>query len=108
MDVYVVEERPLAEERELHIGLSKDKNDKLVWEVTCSIPKYINALKKSGWIQISESRLKSDGTVQEARFRCYDAKPITFRNLNRQKRVLSEEHIEKLRTSLQKSRENKA
>ena len=48
----------------------------------------------------------SDGTVQGATFQSKDKKPISFRDLSkvREKRVLSEEHIAKLRAGLQKNK----
>ena len=104
MKTFKVLERPLAEERELHISLTLNENNEWVWEVDTNIPTYINALKKRGWEQTSEGILVSDGTVQCATFRSTDKKPISFRDLSkvREKRVLSEEHIAKLRAGLQK------
>ena len=54
MKTFKVLERPLAEERELHISLTLNENDEWVWEVDTNISKYINALKKRGWEQTSE------------------------------------------------------
>lgn len=106
MKTFKVAERPLAEERELHISLSLNDDNEWVWEVDTNIPKYINALKKRGWEQTSEGVLVSDGTVQYATFRTTDKKPISFRDLSkvREKRVLSEEHRAILRDNLQKNR----
>ena len=106
MKTFKVLERPLAEERELHISLTLNENDEWVWEVDTNISKYINAFKKRGWEQISEGVLVSDGTVQCATFRSADKKPISFRDLSkvREKRVLSEEHIAKLRAGLQRNK----
>ena len=100
MKTFKVTDRPLAEERELHISLTLNENDEWVWEVDTNISKYINALKKRGWEQTS------DGTVQCATFRSTDKKPISFRDLSkvREKRVMSEEHIAKLRAGLQKNK----
>ena len=105
MKTYKITDRPLAEERELHISLSLNENNKWVWEVDTNISKHINALKKRGWEQTSETVLESDGTVQYATFRSYDKKPISFRDLSkiREKRVLSEEHKAKLFASRNKS-----
>ena len=106
MKKYVIAERPLAEERELTINLHLNDNDEWIWEVDTNIPKYINMFKKRGWEQLSEGVLKSDGTVQSATFRSTDKKPISFRDLSkiREKRVLSEEHLAKLRAGLQKNK----
>ena len=106
MKIYKIAYRPLAEERELHISLSLNENDEWVWEVDTNIPKYINALKKRGWEQTSEGVLTTDGTVQSATFRSTDKKPISFRDLTkvREKRVMSEEHLAKLRAGLQKNK----
>ena len=106
MKTFKVTDRPLAEERELHISLSLNDNNEWVWEVDTNISKYINALKKRGWEQTSEGVLVSDGTVQCATFRSTDKKPISFRDLSkvREKRVMSEEHIAKLRAGLQKNK----
>ena len=106
MKTFKVTDRPLAEERELHISLTLNENDEWVWEVDTNISKYINALKKRGWEQISECILVSDGTVQCATFRSTDKKPISFRDLSkvREKRVMSEEHRAILRDNLQKNR----
>ena len=106
MKTFKVLERPLAEERELHISLTLNENDEWVWEVDTNISKYINAFKKRGWEQTSEGILVSDGTVQSATFRSTDKKPISFRDLSkvREKRVLSEEHRAILRDNLQKNR----
>ena len=106
MKTFKVLERPLAEERELHISLTLNENDEWVWEVDTNISKYINAFKKRGWEQTSEGVLVSDGTVQSATFRSTDKKPISFRDLSkvREKRVMSEEHIAILRDNLQKNR----
>ena len=106
MKTFKVAERPLAEERELHISLSLNEDNEWVWEVDTNIPKYINTLKKRGWEQTSEGVLVSDGTVQCATFRTTDKKPISFRDLSkvREKRVLSEDHIAKLRAGLQRSK----
>ena len=106
MKQFKVYERPLAEERELHISLTLNEKNEWVWEVDTNIPKYINALKKRGWEQISEGILVSDGTVQCATFRSTDKKPISFRDLSkvREKRVMSEEHRAILRDNLQKNR----
>ena len=106
MKQFKVYERPLAEERELHISLTLNEKNDWVWEVDTNIPKYINALKKRGWEQISEGILVSDGTVQCATFRSTDKKPISFRDLSkvREKRVISEEHRAILRDNLQKNR----
>ena len=106
MKTFKVAERPLAEERELHISLSLNDDNEWVWEVDTNIPKYINALKKRGWEQTSEGVLVSDGTVQYATFRTTDKKPISFIDLSkvREKRVLSEEHLAILRDNLQKNR----
>ena len=103
MKTYKLTERPLAEERELHISLSLNENNEWVWEVDTNISKYINALKKRGWEQTSEGILVSDGT---ATFRSIDKKPISFRDLSkvREKRVMSEEHRAILRDNLQKNR----
>lgn len=106
MKTFKVIDRPLAKERELHISLSLNDNDEWIWEVDTNIPKYINALKKRGWEQTSEGVLASDGTVQSATFRSTDKKPISFRDLTkvREKRVMSEEHLAKLRAGLQKNK----
>lgn len=106
MKIFKVTDRPLAEERELHISLSLNENNEWVWEVDTNISKYINALKKRGWEQTSEGVLASDGTVQCATFRSTDKKPISFRDLTkvREKRVMSEEQREILRKNLQKNR----
>ena len=108
MKTFKVIDRPLAKERELHISLSLNDNDEWIWEVDTNIPKYINALKKRGWEQTSEGVLASDGTVQSATFRSTDKKPISFRDLTkvREKRVMSEEHLAKLRAGLQKNKSN--
>ena len=106
MKTFKVTDRPLAEERELHISLSLNENNEWEWEVDTNISKYINALKKRGWEQTSEGVLASDGTVQCATFRSTDKKPISFRDLTkvREKRVMSEEQREILRKNLQKNR----
>ena len=106
MKTFKVLERPLAEERELHISLTLNENDEWVWEVDTNISKYINTFKKRGWEQTSEGVLVSDGTVQSATFRSTDKKPISFRDLSkvREKRVMSEEHRAILRDNLQKNR----
>ena len=106
MKTFKVLERPLAEERELHISLTLNENDEWVWEVDTNISKYINAFKKRGWEQTSEGVLFSDGTVQCATFRSTDKKPISFRDLSkvREKRVMSEEQRAILRDNLQKNR----
>ena len=106
MKTFKVLERPLAEERELHISLTLNENDEWVWEVDTNISKYINAFKKRGWEQTSEGVLASDGTVQCATFRSTDKKPISFRDLSkvREKRIMSEEHRAILRDNLQKNR----
>ena len=106
MKTFKVTDRPLAEERELHISLTLNENDEWVWEVDTNISKYINALKKRGWEQISEGILVSDGTVQCATFRSTDKKPISFRDLSkvREKRIMSEEQRAILRDNLQKNR----
>src|SRR5574344_1568048 len=108
MKKYIVTDRPLAEERELTINLHLNDNDEWVWEVDTNISKYINALKKRGWEQTSEGVLKADGTVQCATFRSMDKKPISFRDLTkvREKRVMSEEHLAKLRAGLRKNKTN--
>ena len=108
MKTFKVIDRPLAKERELHISLSLNDNDEWIWEVDTNIPKYINALKKRGWEQTSEGVLASDGTVQSATFRSTDKKPISFRDLTkvREKRVMSEEHLAKLRAGLQNNKSN--
>ena len=106
MKTFKVTDRPLAEERELHISMTLNEENEWVWEVDTNIPKYINALKKRGWEQTSEGILVSDGTVQSATFRSTDKKPISFRDLSkvREKRVMSEEHLAILRDNLQKNR----
>ena len=106
MKTFKVMDRPLAEERELHISLTLNENDEWVWEVDTNISKYINAFKKRGWEQTSESVLVSDGTVQCATFRSTDKKPISFRDLSkvREKRIMSEEQRAILRDNLQKNR----
>ena len=106
MKTFKVTDRPLAEERELHISLTLNENNEWVWEVDTNISKYINTLKKRGWEQTSEGVLVSDSTVQCATFRSTDKKPISFRDLTkvREKRVMSEEHIAKLRAGLQKNK----
>ena len=106
MKTFKVTDRPLAEERELHISLTLNENDEWVWEVDTNISKYINTLKKRGWEQTSEGVLASDGTVQCATFRSTDKKPISFRDLTkvREKRVMSEEQRAILRDNLQKNR----
>lgn len=106
MKRYIVTERPLPEEREMTINLHMNENNEWEWEVETNIVKYINAFKKRGWEQISEHTLKSDGTVQSATFRTTAKKPISFRDLAKigNKRIMSEEHIAKLREGLQKSK----
>ena len=106
MKTFKVTDRPLAEERELHISLTLNENDEWVWEVDTNISKYINAFKKRGWEQTSEGVLASDGTVQCATFRSTDKKPISFRDLSkvREKRIMSEEQRAILRDNLQKNR----
>ena len=106
MKTFKVLERPLAEERELHISLTLNENDEWVWEVDTNISKYINAFKKRGWEQTSEGVLASDGIVQCATFRSTDKKPISFRDLSkvREKRIMSEEQRAILRDNLQKNR----
>ena len=106
MKTFKVTDRPLAEERELHISLSRNEKKEWVWEVDTNISKYINALKKRGWEQTSEGVLASDGTVQCATFRSMDKKPSSFRDLTkvREKRVMAEEQREILRKNLQKNR----
>lgn len=108
MKTYELAERPLAEERELHISLTFDENDRWVWKVDTNIAKYINALKKRGWEQTSEGVLASDGTVQSATFRSTDKKPISFRDLTkiREKHVISEEHLAKLQAGSQRNKSN--
>ena len=106
MKTFKVTDRPLAEERELHISLTLNENNEWVWEVDTNIPKYINLFKKRGWEQMSECVMVSDGTVQGATFQSKDKKPISFRDLSkvRGKRVMSEEHRAILRDNLQKNR----
>ena len=106
MRTYKITERPLAEERELHISLTLNENNEWVWEVDTNISKYINAFKKRGWEQTSEGVLASDGTVQCATFKSTDKKPISFRDLSkvREKRIMSEEQRAILRDNLQKNR----
>ena len=106
MKTFKVTDRPLAEERELHISLTLNENNEWVWEVDTNISKYINAFKKRGWEQTSEGVLASDGTVQCATFRSTDKKPISFRDLSkvREKRIMSEEQRAILRDNLQKNR----
>ena len=106
MKQFKVYDRPLAEERELHISLTLNENNEWVWEVDTNISKYINAFKKRGWEQTSEGVLASDGTVQCATFRSTDKKPISFRDLSkvREKRIMSEEQRAILRDNLQKNR----
>ena len=106
MKTFKVTERPLADERELHISLTLNENNEWVWEVDTNISKYINAFKKRGWEQTSEGVLASDGTVQCATFRSTDKKPISFRDLSkvREKRIMSEEQRAILRDNLQKNR----
>lgn len=106
MKKYKTAYRPLAEERELHISLTLNENDEWVWEVDTNIPKYINLFKKRGWEQMSECVMVSDGTVQGATFQSKDKKPISFRDLTkvREKRVMSEAHLAKLRAGLQKNK----
>ena len=106
MKTFKVTDRPLAEERELHISLTLNENNEWIWEVDTNISKYINTLKKRGWEQTSEGVLASDGTVQCATFRSTDKKPISFRDLSkvREKRVMSEEQRAILRDNLQKNR----
>lgn len=106
MRKFLVIDRPLPEERELHINLALNNDDEWEWQVDTNIPKYINMFKKRGWEQLSEGVLKADGTVQCATFRSKDKKPISFRDLSkvREKRVMSEEHLAKLRAGLQKNK----
>ena len=106
MKIFKVTERPLAEERELHISLTLNENNEWIWEVDTNISKYINVLKKRGWEQTSEGVLAADGTIQCVTFKCTDKKPISFRDLSkvREKRVLSEEHRAILRENLLKNR----
>ena len=106
MKTFKVMDRPLAEERELHISLTLNENNEWVWEVDTNISKYINALKKRGWEQMSECVMVSDGTVQGATFQSKDKKPISFRDLTkvREKRVMSEEQRAILRENLLKNR----
>ena len=106
MKTFKVTDRPLAEERELHISLTLNENNEWEWEVDTNISKYINAFKKRGWEQTSEGVLASDGTVQCATFRSTDKKPISFRDLSkvREKRIMSEEQRAILRDNLQKNR----
>lgn len=108
MREFIVTDRPLPEERELHINLALNNDDEWEWQVDTNIPKYINMFKKRGWEQLSEGILKADGTVQCATFRSTDKKPISFRDLSkiREKRVMSEEHLAKLRAGLQKNKSN--
>ena len=106
MKRFIVAERPLSEEREMTINLHLNEDNEWEWEVETNISKYINLFKKRGWEQLTEHTLKSDGTVQSATFRCTAKKPISFRDLAKidNKRVMSEEHIAKLREGLQKSK----
>ena len=106
MKTFKVTDRPLAEERELHIRLSLNEKNEWTREVDTNISKYMNAFKKRGWEQTSEGVLVSDGTIQCATFRSTDKKPISFRDLSkvREKRVMSEEHRAILRDNLQKNR----
>lgn len=106
MEIYTVTERPLPEEREMTINLYLNEDNEWVWDVETNISKYINLFKKRGWEQLSEYTLKSDGTVQSATFRTTAKKPISFRDLAKigNKRVMSDEHIAKLREGLQKSK----
>lgn len=105
MKTYKISERPLAEEREVHISLTLNENNEWEWKVDTNISKYINALKKRGWEQTSEGILSADGTVQCATFKSTEKKPITFRDLTKakEKRTLTEEQLAKLRASLQKN-----
>ena len=106
MKTFKVTDRPLAEERELHISLSLNENSEWAWEVDTNISKYLNAFKKRGWEQTYAGVLVYDGTVPSATFRSTDKKPISFRDLSkvREKRVMSEEHRAILRDNLQKNR----
>ena len=106
MKTFKVLDRPLAEEREIHISLTLNDNNEWVWEVDTNISKYINTLKKRGWEQTSEGVLAADDTVQCATFRSTDKKPISFRDLSkvREKRIMSEEQRAILRDNLQKNR----
>lgn len=108
MKIQKISERPLPEERELTINLHLNENNEWEWEVDTNILKHINAFKKRGWEQLSETVLLKDGTVQAATFRSKDKKPISFRDLTkvRAKRVMSEEQREILRNNLLKNRKS--
>lgn len=91
MKKYVIAERPLPEERELHIYKTLCEDGKWRWIAETNISKYVNKLKKCGWTQTSETTLTIDDTVQSAEFETDFDNPITFRDLSKAKRVFTEE-----------------
>lgn len=85
------------EERETLITCCLDENDNLVWEAESSIPTHITKLRKAGWEPTGEVISSSSNTVQSVTFRTAAQMPITFRDLTRPKREISDEERERRR-----------
>lgn len=93
MKTYTVTSKVTAEEREVTINISCENGEWVANLYTC-IEKYANKCKKQGWKQIDETR-HTDSTFIGATF-IAPAKAISIRNAHPTKRVISEEHKQKL------------
>ncbi len=98
-----VSSKVMAEEREVIINIFCENGEWISSLYTC-VEKYAKKCKKQGWKQISETRHK-DGTFVSATFTA-SAKAISIRNAKPTKRVLSEEHKNKLLAARKKQINN--
>lgn len=98
-------EKPLKEERELHINIYMDEDEKWIAELYTNIHKYHTRCIKQGWEQISETT-HTDGTWIDGTYKA-PAKAISIGKAVKPKRVMSEEQKKAAAERMQKWREAK-
>lgn len=100
MNIQHIDGSLMKEERETVINCYYDNNDNLVWEAESSIPAHITRLKRAGWEQTGALVSSTNGAEQSVTFRTAHESPVSFRDLTKPKRTMSEEEKQRKRELL--------
>lgn len=91
MKIQHIEGSLTREERETHINCYYGDDGNLIWEAESSIQPHITKLKKAGWEQTGSLLSSTNGAEQAATFKSTHKQPISFRDLTKPKKEMSEE-----------------
>jgi hypothetical protein len=104
MTTQYIAEGLLREERETLINCTINEDGSFEWIAKSSIPAHIAKLKKAGRKPTGQLIARSSGSVQSMTFKTNNPNPISFRDLAKPKRTVSEEERERRRQRMKEMR----